>query len=155
MSFSSEIKEELSKISNLGNKTQVRQELIGYLISVNSNIIAGKQIRYATESEYNINRFSKLLANLEIHHNIEIEGNVFVITLKSKEIGFIEMKENQITIQQEQKVTKAEGREKTKEQEENKALIRGAFLGAGSINNPENTYHLEMIFFTSRKCRND
>ena len=25
-----------------------------------------------------------------------------------------------------------------------KAFIRGAFMGAGSINNPENSYHLEI-----------
>ena len=27
-----------------------------------------------------------------------------------------------------------------------KALVRGAFLGGGSLNNPENNYHLEIVF---------
>ena len=35
MSFSSEVKEELSKIENLTNKEVVKQELIGYLLSCN------------------------------------------------------------------------------------------------------------------------
>ena len=60
MSFSSDLKEELSKINNLNRKDEVKYELIGYLISKNATI-AKRNIRYATESEYNINRFSKLL----------------------------------------------------------------------------------------------
>ena len=59
MSFSSDLKEELSKINNLKRKDEVRFELIGYLISKNASILKNN-IRYATESEYNINRFSKL-----------------------------------------------------------------------------------------------
>ena len=27
-----------------------------------------------------------------------------------------------------------------------RAIIRGVFLGSGSINNPENKYHLEIVF---------
>ena len=60
MSFSSDIKEELSKINNLANKEQVKYELIGYLLSNNISI-ENKKVRYATESEYNINRYTKLL----------------------------------------------------------------------------------------------
>ena len=36
MSFSSELKEELSKKNNLANKEEVKWELIGYLISNNT-----------------------------------------------------------------------------------------------------------------------
>ena len=35
---------------------------------------------------------------------------------------------------------------KKKKEENAKSIIRGAFLGAGSINNPENSYHLEIVF---------
>ena len=35
MSFSSEIKEELSKTNNLKNKEEVKYEFLGYLISSN------------------------------------------------------------------------------------------------------------------------
>ena len=38
MSFSSDLKEELSKINNLNKKDEVRYELIGYLISKNATI---------------------------------------------------------------------------------------------------------------------
>ena len=72
MSFSSDIKQELNKNINLANKEIVKNELIGYFISGNTNIINKKEIKFSTESDYNINRFSKLLSNLDINHKIEI-----------------------------------------------------------------------------------
>ena len=72
MSFSSEIKQELNKNNNLSNKKIVKYELIGYLISKNVDILNKNNIKFSTESDYNINRFSKLLSNLNINHNIEI-----------------------------------------------------------------------------------
>lgn len=72
MSFSSDIKQELNKNSNLANKELVKYELIGYLISKNTVVVDNKNIKYSTESDYNINRFSKLLSNLNINHDIEV-----------------------------------------------------------------------------------
>ena len=88
MSFSSELKEELSKLNTLANKELVKYELIGYLITNHAIIQKNKILRYATESEYNINRYSKLLSNLNINHQIDVEGNMFVIQFKIKEIPF-------------------------------------------------------------------
>ena len=133
MSFSSDIKQELNKNSNLANKNIVKQELVGYLISGNINIVNNKEIKFSTESDYNINRFSKLLTNLDINHSIDIVGKNFVITLKTKEIEFIEYDKETVKI-----------KEIPENQEEKKAIIRGTFMGAGSINNPEREYHLEM-----------
>lgn len=65
MSFSSEIKQELNKNTKLSNKELVKYELIGYLISGNIDMPEKNAIRFSTESDYNINRFSKLLANLQ------------------------------------------------------------------------------------------
>ena len=97
MSFSSELKQELSKINNLSNKEQVKYELIGYLLT-NHVIVQNRNIRYATESEYNINRFSKLLSNLQINHKIEVEGNLFVIILKLKEINLDKKAKNLVDL---------------------------------------------------------
>ncbi len=72
MSFSSDIKQELNKNSNLSNKELVKNELMGYLIAGNTSVIKGKEIRFSTESDYNINRFSKLLSNLAINHKIDV-----------------------------------------------------------------------------------
>ena len=133
MSFSTDIKQELNKNSNLSNKKIVKQELIGYLISGNINIVKNKEIKFSTESDYNINRFSRLLTNLNINHSIDIIGKNFVISLKIKEIDFVNFNNNNILIS-----------EIPNTEEEKKAIIRGLFMGAGSINNPENEYHLEM-----------
>ena len=139
MSFSSDLKEELSKINNLNKKDEVKYELIGYLISKNATIVK-RNIRYATESEYNINRFSKLLRNLNIDNDIEFDGKSFIITFKIKNlIEEIEIKENQLEI-------------KNKNVENGnykRAIVRGAFLGSGSINNPNKTYHLEINLSTT------
>lgn len=134
MSFSSDLKEELSKINNLAKKEEVKYELVGYLISKNASIIKNN-IRYATESEYNINRFSKLLKNLDINHNIEFDGKSFIITLKTRDcINEVDIQEDEINIKNSTDIN----------ENEKKAIIRGAFLGAGSINNPEKKYHLEI-----------
>ena len=58
MSFSSDVKKELSKLNNLAKKDLVKAELIGYIIS-NNIYVDGSQISYATENEYNINRYTK------------------------------------------------------------------------------------------------
>lgn len=132
MSFSSDLKEELSKINNLAKKDEIRYELIGYLISRNASVVKNN-IRYATESEYNINRFSKLLKNLDINHNIQFDGKSFIITFKIKNnIDEVEIQNSEIIIKKSSNIN------------ENKSIIRGSFLGAGSINNPDKTYHLEV-----------
>ena len=86
MSFSSELKEEISKTENLANKEAVKYELIGYLIT--SNISEEKNnIKFSTENEYNINRFARLLSNMEIsQYDISMQGNLFVITVKKSYI---------------------------------------------------------------------
>ncbi|MBR3003012.1 MAG: DNA-binding protein WhiA [Clostridia bacterium] len=134
MSFSQDTKQELSKINNLAKKDQVRQELIGYLISCNTTVLKKNTIRYATENEYNINRFSKLLNNVNIDYSIEMEGKTFTIKFKLPNDNFVTVENEEIIVDYEQ----------FDNEDSKKMLIRGAFLGAGSINNPENKYHLEI-----------
>ncbi len=165
MSFSSDLKEELSKISNLNKKDEVKYELIGYLISKNASVVKNN-VRYATESEYNINRFSKLLRNLDIDNNIEFDGKSFIITFKVKNlIEEVEVVENQLEIKsnvdfEDIKTISSGQSEKLVQNDINnkliviendnckRAIVRGAFLGAGSINNPGRTYHLEINLST-------
>ena len=123
MSFSSEIKEELSKTNNLKNKEEVKYEFLGYLISSNIAIKKNK-IEYSTENEYNINRLNKLLNNLNIDYDICVKGNLFVIKFNIENItDYINLLGNI---------------------EKEKAFIRGSFLGSGSINDPNKKYHIEI-----------
>ncbi len=88
MSFSSDIKQELNKNSNLSNKELVKNELVGYFISGNTSIINNKEIKFSTESDYNINRFSKLLSNLDINHKIEVSRKSICYHIKNKRYQF-------------------------------------------------------------------
>lgn len=135
MSFSGEIKEELSQMSNLKDKEAVYYELIGYLITKNTKV--EKKIRYSTESEYNINRLNKLLSNLNIKYNIEMQGKLYVISFSKKtEIQNIEIIDSNICI----------NNTEIKDDKNIKAVIRGAFMGGGFMSEPINKYHLEINF---------
>ena len=126
MSFSSEIKEELSKTNNLKNKEEVKYEFLGYLISSNISIKKNK-IEYSTENEYNINRLNKLLNNLNIDYDICVKGNLFVIKFNIENItDYINLLGN------------------IEKENLKKAFIRGSFLGSGSINDPNKKYHIEI-----------
>ena len=125
MSFSSELKEEISKSENLANKEAVKYELLGYLMSNNVSE-EDKNIKFSTENEYNINRFSRLLSNMNINkYDISVQGNLFVITVKRGYLSNIVEDEN-LNLEQ------------------IKWLIKGVYLGSGSVNNPEKKYHLEI-----------
>jgi len=147
MSFSSAVKEELSKLENLSNKENVKQELIGYLLSCNVAIIKSK-IKFSTENEYNINRLAKLLNNCQIlDYKIEIQDKIYIITFKQKEIQeklnqLLEINESYINLIQEEieslKMFSKQGEEPLK------ALTRGMFLGGGAISNPEKTNQLNI-----------
>ncbi len=140
MSFSSDVKEELSKLSNLANKSCVKAEMYGYLSTTNVSKERGC-IKFSTESEYNINRFSKLLNNLNVFkYNIDISGKNFNITISRDESKKITELYKEYNL--------------SKEEAEQKAYIRGIFLGSGSINNPNNKYHIEVILKTRENAEN-
>ena len=106
--------------------------LYGYLIT--SNIEETKNyIEYSTENEYNINRLNKLLNNMNIDYEIRFQGNVYIIKYRKEKA--IELRNEKIL-----NLKKDDVNEKLK-----KAFVRGAFLGSGSINNPNKTYHLEIV----------
>lgn len=130
MSFSTDVKEELSKISNLSNKECVKMEFLGYTVTTNLSV-TNNILRFSTESEYNINRFAKLLNNLNVvDYKIELQGKNYIITSKDSNIHKLLL---------ENKLDEIDG------EMEEKAFARGCFLGSGSVNNPENKYHIEII----------
>ena len=103
-SFSSDVKKELSQINNLSKKELVKAELMGY-------ILTGISDNFTTQSEYNINRFAKLLTNAKIDDfSISISGKNYTIKTKHK----IEIDKSVKDI---------------KDQEEERAVVRGAFYG--------------------------
>lgn len=148
MSFSSEVKQELSKLSNLANKEMVKYEFLGYLATNHIGIEKNK-IKFSTESEYNINRFGKLISNLDRTSNYEIElnGKNYCITSPKLQLEEIQYQENTIYLNLKQIENKTK-----KEELLAKAFVRGCFLGSGAINNPQNTYHLEILLADKEKA---
>lgn len=117
-SFSSNVKKEVSSINNLTKKELVKAELNGYLLTSTGNI-------FTTENQYTINRYSKLLNNVgQDDYSVTLKGKAFCIKTKRK-INIAEEITNE---------------------EEARAVVRGAFLGSGSISNPRSVYHLEIVF---------
>ena len=128
MSFSSDIKEELSKVNNLKNKTILEAEFLGYILTGNTTN-SREVLEFITENEFNIERFYRILFNLGIEYEPEVRGKVFVATIKKTEDV-----EKLMEIKLEQN------------DELQKAIVKGAFLGAGSITDPNKQYHLEIFF---------
>ena len=126
MSFSKDVKKELSKINNLANKKEVEYELYGYLAS--NNISEEKNfIKYSTENDYNIDRFAKIIRNMGIENfDIDVNGNVFSIKIKIS--SFKSFLNFDYDIEDAHLL---------------KCFVRGLFMGSGSINNPKSKYHLE------------
>lgn len=121
MSFSADLKEELSKINIFSNEEAVKAELYGYMLTMNKD---ERKIKFLTENEYNINRLNKLLNRLKVKYNIKMQGKNYAITFKKDDVDVetINFQNNDIL----------------------KGLVRGAFLGGGSITEPDARYHLEI-----------
>lgn len=123
MSFSSEVKMELSQINNFSKRELLEAELTGYMLSANTSI-KNNYIEFITENEFNIERIFKILFKLQIDYEPESKRKVYIAKFKLPDIK------------------KPEQMDKD---EEKKALVRGIFLGSGSVNDPNKKYHLEIL----------
>ncbi len=121
MSFSAKVKEELSKINIFSNEEVVKAEIYGYMLTTDTSM--GK-IKFLTENEYNINRLNKLLNRLKIQYNIKMHGKNYEITLKKSDLNIEKINLENLDIA--------------------KGVVRGTFLGGGSITEPNARYHLEI-----------
>lgn len=130
MSFSANVKEELSKINTFSNLDVVKSELYGYLLTVK---VHKEKVKFLTENEYNINRLNKLLNRLKIDYDIEIRGKSYLIEFKKSDLELERLKFDT--------------------QDKMKAMVRGAFLGSGSITEPDKRYHLEIKLKEEKRKR--
>ena len=154
MSFSSELKEELSKISNHNDESCKLAELAGYLIT-NCNVVKENGefiLKMTTENSSAIRRVYNAFKNL---YDIEPITNVtnklmnkemlFELVVSDKmdlqkifQNAFINIDSNlQIVIDDKGKIKEKDSLKK--------AFIRGVFMGGGSITSPENANHLEIV----------
>ena len=124
MSFSENVKKELSQLNNYVKKDELKAELYGYMLT-NNVVIEQSGIRFTTKNDDNIYRYNKILKNLNIDYEESTSGNTHITKIKNNELLKIKIDDN----------TNILG-----------AIVRGCFMGGGSINNPESEYHLEILF---------
>jgi len=134
MSYSSDVKEELSTFNNWKNKELLEAEFLGYILTGNT-LEEKEYVEFITENEFNIERFFKILFNLDIEYEPESKGKCFLARIKKNDVST--------------RFIKFSG-----EINENirKTIIRGAFLGAGSVTDPEKSYHLEINFLDEQNA---
>ncbi len=142
MSFTTQIKDEITKIYN--NSPEDLISLLVYL-SFNSTITK-EEISIYTENASVARWLFKLL---KIFYNVEIRLTVRTIKrFKKKNIYILEIKEKKDIILSDINNTLANINDASKE--EKVAFLKGIFLSCGSVNDPKkNKYHLE--FFTKEK----
>lgn len=73
MSFSSDIKEELSKVNNFNDREALKAEFLGYLLTWKINK-PNENIEFLTENEFNVERFYKILFKLGLNYEPETYG---------------------------------------------------------------------------------
>lgn len=128
MSYSYDVKEELSNFKNMKNTELLEAEFLGYILTGNA-VLNGEKICYITENEYNIERFFKILFNLKIEYEPNKNGKLFEAIIDSKAVSERFIKFSNVT-----------------DDNIKRTIIKGAFLGSGSITDPEKGYHLEISF---------
>ena len=126
MSFSYEVKEEVSKLINYKSKKVLEAELLGYILTGNTTK-KETAIEFVTENEFNIYRLTKLLENVHIDYTNTNKGKSFIAEWDAS------CRDNIMDINIE-------------EEEIKKAVVRGSFMASGSLNEPNKKYHLEILF---------
>ena len=144
MSFTTQIKDEITKIYN-----NTPEDLISLLVYLSFNsTITDDEILIYTENASVARWLFKLL---KIFYNVEIRLTVRTIKrFRKKNIYILEIKEKKDIIVSDINNTLTNINEASKE--EKVAFLKGIFLSCGSVNDPKkNKYHLE--FFTKEKSK--
>jgi len=153
MSFSSDIKDELTKIA-IKEENLKLSEFIGFML-VNAIVTRenGKFIlKMSSESEYTIRRiFYILKSNYNIISKTNVEKpripgaqNVYHLKVQDPDDLKLIFNEKYFNLNEKLQIV-LENKEFILDNEENeKAFLRGVFLGSGSLVNPEVRYHLEL-----------
>ncbi len=135
MSFSYDVKQELSQSINFKNKELLKAILMGYFLTANTSRQNNIE-EYITNNEYNIEALYKILFNLKIEYEPEVIGKSYKAQIK--DLKFVDeciklLDSDDINVQ--------------------KNILKGVFLGAGSINDPMKHSHLEIVFVTEERAK--
>lgn len=157
MSFSLKVKNEICRHTDIGKKEAIAA--LSAIMKVSGTLLLGsnKQFSFkiATENPAIARLIFKMLKeHFHIHTKIMVKksnslkkNNVYIILITEemgvrdllKEVGLLKENENIFSLDY------SIPRNIIDTEECKRSYIRGAFLGGGSISNPEKTYHLEFV----------
>lgn len=153
MSFSSEIKTDLSKI-RLKTDAMKLSQLAGLTKACGSLCIArsGRSLIYKTESIAVGKLISSLAAGYPVETTIELQSlahrrnPLYIVTLTGNGVDAL-LKDTGVLpkIDGERMFEGSLPQRLVKTEDLKRALLRGAFLGSGSANDPKRGYHLEIV----------
>ena len=156
MSFSSKVKGEIARYSELTKSEALAQ--ISAIMKVSGTIgFSGSGLSFKITTE-NPSSARLIFTLLKIHFNIHSKlmvkrsnslkkNNIYMVVI-NEEMGVRGLLQETGILTEVDGVMSLDYRiqeEMIKTEEEKRAYIRGAFLGGGSISNPEKTYHLEFV----------
>ena len=156
MSFSAKVKGEIARYSDFSKSEALAQ--ISAIMKVSGTIGfsgSGLSFKITTENPSSARLiFTLLKTHFDIHSKLMVKrsnslkkNNIYMVVI-NEEMGVRQL------LQATGILTEVDGvislnyriqKEMIKTEEEKRAYIRGAFLGGGSISNPEKTYHLEFV----------
>ena len=156
MSFSAKVKGEIARYSELTKAEALAQ--ISAIMKVSGTIGfsgSGLSFKITTENPSSARLiFTLLKIHFDIHSRLMVKrsnslkkNNIYMVVI-NEEMGVRRL------LQETGILTEVDGvislnyriqQEMIQTEEEKRAYIRGAFLGGGSISNPEKTYHLEFV----------
>ena len=156
MSFSSKVKGEIARYSELTKSEALAQ--ISAIMKVSGTIgFSGSGLSFKITTE-NPSSARLIFTLLKIHFNIHSKlmvkrsnslkkNNIYMVVI-NEEMGVRGLLQETGILTEVDGVMSLDYRlqaDMIKTVEEKRAYIRGAFLGGGSISNPEKTYHLEFV----------
>lgn len=156
MSFSSKVKGEISKYIDLSPEEALAE--ISAIMKVGGTLgFSGRGITFKITTENPGSArvmFTLLKEYCDIHSKLMVKkstslkkNNIYMVVI-NEEMGVRELLKKTGILKEVDGVMNLDygiDSDMIKSDEEKKAYIRGAFLGAGSVSNPEKTYHLEFV----------
>ena len=151
MSFSAKVKGEICRYTDI-SKEEALAELSAIMKGSGTIGFSGKGLSFRITTERHI--FTILKEHFNIHSKLMVKksnslkkNNIYMVLIEEdmgvrdllQETGIFREIDGVLTI--DYKIDS----EMVKEEEYKKAYIRGAFIGGGSVTNPEKTYHLEFV----------
>lgn len=157
MSFSAKVKGELCRYMELSKEEAIAQLSAIMKVSGTLSFTSGMQVSFkvTTENPATARLMFKLLKeHLSIHAKLMVKksnslkkNNIYIVMI-TEEMGVKDLLKLTGILKEEDGMMSLDygiNPYLAKNEQEERAYIRGAFLGGGSISNPEKTYHVEFV----------